>query len=76
MGRNLVSKLNAFLIFAKKFLPSKIDLVIAFVIVFLALRVTILTPGYIGYADIGFPLDPHLYDGSISYVPSFFVNGQ
>ena len=75
MGRNLVSKLNAFLIFAKKFLPSKIDLVIAFVIVFLALRVTILTPGYIGYADIGFPLDPHLYDGSISYVPSFFVNG-
>ena len=60
MEGKIENKLNTFSEFLRKFLPSKIDLVVAFVVVFIALRVTILKPGYIDYADIGWALDPRL----------------
>ena len=58
----------------KEYFPSPLDLVILFLMVVLALRVTLFTPGYLSYADVGWPLSPNLY-GSIVYVPSLFVEG-
>ena len=75
-GKN-EDKHNTFSEFSSKFLPSKIDLVVAFVIVFIALRVTILKPGYIDYADIGWALDPRLIsESTLVYVPSLFIKGS
>lgn len=58
----------------REYFLSPLDLVIVFLMVVLALRVTLFTPGYLGYADVGWPLSPNLY-GNIVYVPSLFVEG-
>lgn len=58
----------------REYFPSPYDLIIIFLIVILALRVTLFTPGYLGYADIGWPLSPYLY-GNIVYVPSLSIDG-
>lgn len=71
------TELESIKVFWLRYLPSKTDFVVGFFFVFLALRVTLLTPGYIDYADIGWALDPHLIaQSTLAYVPSLFVRGS
>ena len=56
----------------KEYFPSLTDLIVILVMVILALRITLSTPGYLGYADVGWPLSARLY-GNIAYVPSLFT---
>lgn len=59
----------------KEYFPSLTDLIVILVMVILALRITLSTPGYLGYADVGWPLSARLY-GNIAYVPSLFIGGS